>query len=82
MLLRRDELPVSKYPHRYQIGFLIYETASGFQFIWWRTVSQRKFLRKYYKWVTVRSLSDDILSVFHGGDVQRFKRQFFRALPI
>jgi hypothetical protein len=72
---------MSEYPHRYQIGFLWWETKSGRQFIHWRTVSQEVFLRKYYRWADIRSRVIDVLAIFHAGDVQRFERQLFRALP-
>jgi hypothetical protein len=79
-MLTRSEIPVSSFEHRYQVGFLLGEIR-GYQIILWRNVSRSKFLLKYSRWVLIRAGAADVLAVFHAGDVQRFGRQVFRALP-
>jgi hypothetical protein len=75
-MLNRDDLPVERWKHRYQLGFFLLGR------IWWRTVSREKFLREYYLHVSTKSHPLDILAVFHAGDVQRFRRTAFRALRV
>jgi hypothetical protein len=89
-MLTRSEIPVSTFEHRYQVGFLLFEfdrdnPINAFlpsnQIIIWRTVTSSRFLRKYSKRVLIRAAAADVMAVFHAGDVQRFGRQCFRALP-
>jgi hypothetical protein len=81
MPLNRDEIPRSKWEHRYQLGFLLWDRpAPKPQVIFWHTVSQRKFLQRYYEFAAQLSDPEDILALFHYGDIQRFGRLLFRAL--
>ncbi|MGH8743397.1 MAG: hypothetical protein ACREUY_03875 [Burkholderiales bacterium] len=78
-MLNRDDLPPSAWAHRYQVGFVVLEWGDN-PLIFWRTISREKFLARYYRFVIPRSHPEDILAVFHVGDVQRFGRTIFRAL--
>jgi hypothetical protein len=90
-ILTRDQLPPENNPYQYQVGFLLWEREIKKgppsewylkPFIWWRNVDRKGFLRRYYDtgFVSMISHPEDVLAVFHAGDVQRFGRKHFRAL--
>jgi hypothetical protein len=91
-LLTRDMLPIDLHEYNYQVGFVLWERMARWKgcpndeylkaTIWWRSVSKKKFLRKYFDsgMVSMISHPEDVLAVFHAGDVQRFGRRVFRVL--
>lgn len=89
-ILTRDFLPPDPNQYNYQVGFLLWEReikkgspADWYlkPTIWWRRKTKQGFLRAYYDtgFVSMSSHPEDVLAVFHAGDVQRFGRKVFRA---
>ena len=78
--ITRDELPAENWKHRYQVGFMLFRWR-GRPVIFWRTVSQGRFLADMYRLrVTQNSHPLDVLALFHSGMIENYKRTFFRAL--
>jgi hypothetical protein len=78
--LTRADLAADHWIHRYEIGYRLFVLA-GREWIYWRKVSQRKFLQCLYDVaIASRSHPDDVLAMFHAGYVQHSGRRTFRAL--
>lgn len=89
MPLQRNDLPPDNWPRKYFVGRLLFTLPywvprwGGKQIVWWRKVRQDKFLSRYYNGnITARSHPEDVLALFHAGDIQRFGDILFRSDPV